>query len=360
MTEAAETTLVPDVARAFDLSLVLGGGNALGAYHLGVCERLLEHDMMPDRIFGASIGAITASILVGNRPENRLKNLRAFWDQAAQFGGQKSGTASNDVLARQSSAYAMNALTFGRPGLFNARFPGLWSLLPGAPPDRALHDHAPMAATLERLVDFDLLNRAETALSIVALDMESGEEVWFENFDRGIEPAHLLASTAFAPFLSPIEIDGRLLCDAGFANNVPFDRAFAGRPDQARLCIAVDLFSLEHGRPDSMDQTIARVQDLTFASQTRRAIAALARERELVRSVDPDSYPAILAHLAFRAPGHQRGLKALDFSRAAIDDRIRQGRAEMDDLLLRLAAAPRDQALAYLKPEHISQAGVTV
>jgi len=44
--------------------------------------------------------------------------------------------------------------------------------------------------------------------------------------------------------------------------------------------------------------------------------------------------------------------------RAAIDKRIRQGRAEMDDLLPRLAAAPRDQALACPKPEHNYQAGV--
>jgi NTE family protein len=151
----------------------------------------------------------------------------------------------------------------------------------------------------------------------------------------------------------PIEIDGRLLCDPGFANNVPFDRAFAQHADTPHTCIAVDLFSLDHGRPNTIDQTIARVQDLTFASQTHRAIRALTRERELLRSGDAGAPPAILAHLAFRAPGYQRGLKALDYSRSSIEERIAQGHADMDKLLPRLAMAPRDQALAYLPPEHV-------
>ena len=354
MTDICETEIFSQAsaARTFDFSLVLGGGNALGAYHLGVCERLFDLELTPTRLFGCSIGAVSAAILAGNKPEHRLEKLRAFWDQAAQLGGPVPGVAPNAIQARQANAYAMNVMAFGRPGLFNARFPGMWSLLPGTPPDRSLHDHAPMARTLERLIDFDLLNRAETALSIVALDMESGEEVWFDNVDGDIEPQHVLASTAFAPLLPPVEIGGRLLCDAGFANNVPFNRVFAEQRDQAHLCIAVDLFSLDHGRPDTLDQTIARVQDLNFASQTRRAVETLSRERALLRSIDPDSPSAILAHLAFRAPGYQRALKALDYSHASIEERIRQGRADMDALLPRLASAPRDQALAYLPPEH--------
>jgi NTE family protein len=114
------------------------------------------------------------------------------------------------------------------------------------------------------------------------------------------------------------------------------------------MCVAVDLYSLEHDRPNTIDGTIARVQDLTFASQSRRAVAALARERELLRQINPASPPAILAHLAYRAPGHQRGLKSLDYSRISIEERISQGRSDIDAMLPRLASAPHDQALAYV------------
>lgn len=37
----------PLVPEGFDLALVLGGGNALEAYHLGACEELLASGPMP-------------------------------------------------------------------------------------------------------------------------------------------------------------------------------------------------------------------------------------------------------------------------------------------------------------------------
>jgi predicted acylesterase/phospholipase RssA len=64
-------------------TLVLGGGNALGAYHLGACRRLFEEGMEPDRIVGTSIGAVTGAILLGNPPDRRLARLQAFSEEAA-------------------------------------------------------------------------------------------------------------------------------------------------------------------------------------------------------------------------------------------------------------------------------------
>src|SRR5438552_9022563 len=64
-------------------ALVLGGGNALGAYLAGAYERLHEAGVRPDRIVGASIGAVTGAILAGNAPERRLERLEAFWAEAA-------------------------------------------------------------------------------------------------------------------------------------------------------------------------------------------------------------------------------------------------------------------------------------
>src|SRR5690349_7016167 len=61
--------------------LVLQGGGALGAYQLGVYEALHEAGIEPDWVIGTSIGAINASLIAGNAPENRLERLHAFWDQ---------------------------------------------------------------------------------------------------------------------------------------------------------------------------------------------------------------------------------------------------------------------------------------
>ena len=59
--------------------LVLQGGGALGSYQAGVYQALHEAGIEPDWIIGTSIGAINASLIAGNAPQNRLSRLREFW-----------------------------------------------------------------------------------------------------------------------------------------------------------------------------------------------------------------------------------------------------------------------------------------
>ena len=74
--------------------LVLQGGGALGAYQVGVYQALHEAGVEPDWIVGTSIGAINASMIAGNQPEDRLTKLEEFRmrmerPSASRFG--KSG-----------------------------------------------------------------------------------------------------------------------------------------------------------------------------------------------------------------------------------------------------------------------------
>src|SRR5262249_32127941 len=63
--------------------LVLQGGGALGAYQAGVYQALHEAGIEPDWIIGTSIGAINASIIAGNEPNERMSRLETFWDRMA-------------------------------------------------------------------------------------------------------------------------------------------------------------------------------------------------------------------------------------------------------------------------------------
>jgi predicted acylesterase/phospholipase RssA len=61
--------------------LVFQGGGALGAYQAGVYHAMHEAAIEPNWIIGTSIGAINGALTVGNRREDRVAALKAFWRQ---------------------------------------------------------------------------------------------------------------------------------------------------------------------------------------------------------------------------------------------------------------------------------------
>ena len=69
------------------VGLVLQGGGALGSYQAGVYEALASSEYLPDWVAGISIGAINAALIAGNRSDDRLKHLRAFWNEITSHTG---------------------------------------------------------------------------------------------------------------------------------------------------------------------------------------------------------------------------------------------------------------------------------
>ena len=329
------------------IALVLGGGNALGAYLAGAYERLHEEGIRPDRIVGASIGAVTGAILAGNPPERRLERLQAFWAEAAQHTAR---AAPAGLRGRQvyNGAHAALAAALGRPGIFGHRYPGLLSVLPGMPGDVALYDHAPLRRTLERLVDFGRLNRAEVRFALACTDLETGGDVYFDNARHEIGPEHVLASAAIAPLFPPVEVGGRLLCDPGYANNLPLDPVFDPPPEEDLVCVAVDLFGLRSPRPRSLDAAVERAQDIVFASAGRRRVEGLRREYALRGELRPDGPRVRLVHLAYQAASHELAAKMLDFSPSSLRDRWAAGRRDMAAGLTLLEGAGGDRRFEYL------------
>lgn len=322
-----------------DLALVFGGGNALGAYHAGAFEVLQARGLRPDRLVGASMGAVTGAIIAGNAPEDRIERLHRFWNEATLQTGLP-GTHLLKPRQYYNALHSLLTLAWGRPSIFTHRYPGLWSALPWVPNDVALFDHRPLLATLERLVDFERLNRAEIRLTIACIDVATGEEVFFDNTRETIRPEHILASAALLPAFPPVEVDGRLLCDAGYTNNLPLDPLFDPEPARDLLCIALDLFCLRADRPRSLDAVLERANDLIFASAARRAVTGLARTYALRERLDPDGPVATLLHLVYRAGADQLASKSFDFSPSSIRDRWQAGASDMERGLDRLAALP--------------------
>jgi NTE family protein len=335
----------------------LAGGNALGAYAAGAYEALHDSGCLPGVVSGASIGAVNGGIIAGNRPEARIAKLREFWTQAGL--GSALGTPPAGWMRKYyNTAHAVQSLLWGRPGLFTPRLPGLFSVVPGMPPDLGAYDSKPLIGTLERVIDFDLLNSAAVPLVIGTTDVATGEPVLFDTRECTFDSRHFLASTAFTPGFPPVNIDGRCLADPGLISNLPIDALLDPLPRDDLLLIAVDLFDARGDRPRSIDTGLERAQDVLFSSQSRAAIDARRREHrlrtvisELAQCVADDRREAC-AHLisegrsneltllliAYRAPAHEIGPKMVEYSLASIEERWAAGHEDMSKALQKLKA----------------------
>src|SRR6266849_2455613 len=160
------------------VALVLQGGGALGAYHIGAYQALQEAGYEPDWVSGISIGAINAAILVGNRPEERLARLDQLWEEISwpnEWGAMLDGPfrmAFNEMSAA-------GAMLFGQPNFWRPRFPNP-ALIPQLEPEAASYcDTSPMRATLQRLANFDLINSREVRISLGATRLSTGDLEFF-------------------------------------------------------------------------------------------------------------------------------------------------------------------------------------
>ncbi|MEE3627555.1 patatin-like phospholipase family protein [Nitrospirillum sp. BR 11752] len=336
--------------------LVLGGGNALGAYHGGVYEALCEADIQPDWIVGASIGAITGALIAGNAPEHRLPRLRRYWELACDRDLSWGVPAWADDWPwgvvpwwrdHENEAHALRSLLAGKPGFFTPRFPGLLTILPALPNDMALLDHRPMAATLRGLVDMDRLQGGAIRLTVGCLDVTTGEEVYFDSTTTPLTWDHLLASTAAMPLFPPIKVGEHLLCDLVHRNNMPLDRPILEKAEGDLLCFASELFAIGGPAPSDMAGTLARCQDLQCASHAQRSLATLRREYDVRRRAGlPGSLT--LVHVAHRAPTHEKAGKSLNFSARSIAERWQAGRDDMRGALERWRAQSPTERFTYV------------
>jgi len=302
--------------RNFDVVLVLSGGNALGAFEAGVYEALHEHDLQPDWVIGASVGAINAALIAGSAPDRRIETMRAFWRPALSPGALTLPWASMFETGRRTTAVGWSA-TAGRPGIFG---PLLSALTPWTDDQPSIFETNQLRMTLETLVDFKRLNGGPCRYTATAVDLETGDDVVFDSAAIQIKPDHIRASAALPVAFPPVEIDGRWLVDGGLSANLPLDPVLSAPPSRATLCIAVDLLPLHGPKPATLGEAASRMQDLIFAAQSRRSI-----ERWRDAYVGREDIHLSLLRLSYTDQDEEVAGKALDFSAPTIEQRWSAG-----------------------------------
>ena len=164
----------PDNIPHQETVLVLQGGGALGAYQAGVFEALDECYREPSWLAGISIGAINSALIAGNPPEQRVARLREFWNLVSSSSVVSAVAPNNTGRDFLNESSATQALVFGVPGFFMPRMPPAPFQRAGTLEAISYYDTTPLRRTLERLVDFDLLNSGEARLSVGAVNVRSG------------------------------------------------------------------------------------------------------------------------------------------------------------------------------------------
>ena len=153
------------------IALLLQGGGALGAYQAGVYQALAEEELHPDWVAGISIGAINAALIAGNSPETRVDKLRSFWegitsapawDWSANPHLPMAHSIDGRKFANQMSA--VSALFGGVAGFFTPRMLTPWLQPAGGTKATSYYDTGSLRTTLERLVDFDMINAQRCAV----------------------------------------------------------------------------------------------------------------------------------------------------------------------------------------------------
>ena len=353
----SKTHKQPDRSAFGRIVLLLQGGGALGAYQGGVYQALAEANLHPDWVAGISIGAINAAIIAGNAPNLRVEKLREFWERITNSLFGFGAGELDSLLGRGDSARgslnqmsALGALMNGAPGFFRPRIPNPWFQPFGTVEATSYYDTARLKGTLESLIDFDRVNaeHAKTRLSLGAVNVRSGNLLYFDSPSQVIKPEHVMASGALPPGFPAIEIDGEHYWDGGLVSNTPLQWiAMTQQRPPDSLVFQVDLWSAQGEFPRNLAEVTTRQKEIQYSSRTRAFTDYLKRERKLRNmlaalleelpeemrpreevkflSAAADRHAVNIVELIYRAKGYEGDSKDYEFSRRSMEEHWRTG-----------------------------------
>ena len=321
--------------------LALQGGGALGAYQAGIYEGMAECGFAPNWVTGVSIGAVNAALIAGNPRERRIERLGAFWDRVSSGIPIVPPAYLDPLRLAFNRVSAMATTAFGVPGFFVPRVPPPYLAPDGSPGALSVYDISPLKETLEELIDFDLINSKAVRLSVGAVDIHTGNSVYFDNQRQKIEAEHIMASAALPPGLPPVVIDGSHYWDGGIVSNSPLWYVLDDSPRISALIMQVDLFSARGELPKNLDEVLERSKDIQYSSKTRfntsraeeledmraalgrllRKLPARLRGDPDYRMLEPVCEPKrniTIVHLINRRLAHASSAKDYEFSRATV------------------------------------------
>jgi NTE family protein len=267
--------------------LVLSGGGARGAAHIGVLRTLEQMRVPIDCIAGTSMGALvgaayasgmsvsemeemvaslsTAKLFIEKPPRDEVAMRRKLDDRSILLGVEV-GVRDGDLLLQKGVVTGVQLETFLR--------------------------------RLSKVSGYHKFDELPIPYRAVATDLVTGKPVVF---DAGELPNVMRASMSVPGAVAPAEIGGRILVDGGLTDNLPVGVA---RAMGAEIVIAVNLGTplLTRERISSLVGVTAQMINILTEQNVQASLASLRDDDILIEPALGDLSAADFDHLAKTVP----------------------------------------------------------
>jgi len=250
----------PDTERP-KIGLVLAGGGARGASHVGVLK-VLERERIPiDYVAGTSMGSIVGGMYAAGMSPEEIERQMAAVDWDGVF---------HDKVDREDRSYRRKTddklwLFGAKPGFSEGKLKLPPGLVQGQKIGLLLTSLTLPVAEIKSFDDLPIPFRA------IAADIQTGEKVVLDSGDLA---KAIRASMAVPAALAPVHWDGRRLVDGGIASNLPVEVV---KDMGADIIIAVDLGEplSEHELGESLLSIVDQLTGMLVRDNVERELAML-------------------------------------------------------------------------------------
>jgi NTE family protein len=306
------------------VALVLGGGGARGAAHVGVLRALEQAGVRIDIIAGTSAGAIVGGLYAaGQSPDQIEATLRSIdWDAALEDRPPRSRRVQNARVDERSLIAREVAGVSER----EVRAPS--ALLQGQQFDFIFRN---LTLNVSSIKDFD---RLRVRFRAIAADAVTGDAVVLAAGDLA---RAMRASMAVPAVFAGVEIEGRLLIDGGVSNNLPVSVAIEMGAD---IVIAVDISTPLRTR-EQLGSVLGMMDQMTGFLTARNTAEQIARLRPTDILLRPQVDGVTTADFAQAHRVVEAGEQAVQAQRARFDQIAALARLAPTDNQVVPGAQPR-------------------
>jgi NTE family protein len=308
------------------IGLVLSGGGARGAAHVGVLKVLEEMHVPIDYIAGTSMGSIIGGLYASGMTPEEIETALETMDWDHIFNDAPPRKDRSFRRKRDDDLYLVKA----KPGITDKgelKFPT--GAIQGQKFDLALRD---LTLPVSTVSDFD---RLSIPFRAVASDIGNGQAVVL---GKGDLATAMRASMSVPGAFAATEIDGRLLVDGGITDNMPIDVV---RGMGADIIIAIDISSpyMPAEKVDNIFLITAQLTSIMTRTNADRQIATLTDHDILIV---PDLGDITSSDFNRAADAIPIGYKAAEAQHAKLARLALSGDAYRDYLAARSARPPTE------------------